>query len=152
YLSTLAATAGVLVGGQVNAQEPARLPTSATPTANQKLADAVASRLAGSGVTGSAELTVVAKEGVVTVTGMVKDAAQRQQIVREIQLTTGVTKTRDGLSVSTAVVPAQGMELPTIPSSARPTPAFGPVAAPPVAAVPPSTVYGGGPAIEPVPL
>lgn len=152
YLSTLAATAGVLAGGQAFAQEPARLPASTTPVmANQKLADTVASRLAASGVTGTAELTVVAKEGVVTITGAVKDAAQRQQIVREIQLTAGVTKIRDGMSVPATVIPAQGTELPAIPPTGRPTPAFGPVAAQPVAAIPPTMVYGG-PVIEPAPL
>jgi hypothetical protein len=153
YLSTLAAAAGMLVGGQALAAEPARLPASAAPpSANQKLADAVAGRLTAAGV--AADLTVIAQDGVVTLTGVVKDAAQRDRIVREAKQTQGVAKVRDGMSAPAAVTPAQGTELPTLPRSPLTAPAapiYGPVAQAPIVGTPPPLV-AAGPVVEPVPL
>jgi BON domain len=148
YLSTLAATAGVLVAGQ--AAEPARLPASTAPvTANQQLADAVAGRLATAAA--GADLTVIAQDGVVTLSGTVRDEAQRGRVIREVQGTKGVTLVRDAIAVPAAVTPAQGTAPATLPPTATPVPSFGPVMAAPTVATPPGGVYGA-PVVEPVPL
>jgi hypothetical protein len=143
YLSTLVAAAGVAVGSQALAGEPAQLPALAAPaSANQKLADTIVNRLAAAGLGASADVTIVAQDGAVTLSGTARDDAQRQQIVQLTKQIAGVKSARDGISVAT-ITPAQGTEIPA-------PPAFGPVIAAPMVAAPPAGI--GGPVVEPVPL
>ena len=152
YLSTLAATAGVLAGGQAYSQDPARLTNNTSPVStNQKLADTVAGRLTSSGVAAAADLTIVAKDGIVTLTGVARDADQRQQIIREVQRVSGVTKIRDGINTPAAITPVKATEVSSAPTGGMQVPAVGPIAAQPIVAIPP----GAGcpsPAIEPAPV
>lgn len=145
YLSTLAAAAGMAVG--TFAAEPARLPaTTATVSSNQQLANTIADTLVNLGVGDSADLTVIAEAGVVTVTGTAKDAEQRTQVLNAIQHIPGVAKIRDGINIASNVTPVQNIDIPGLPTAG---PSYGPLAAIPTAAVPPS---GSEPLVDPIPL
>jgi hypothetical protein len=141
-----AAALGVWVGGSAVAAEPARpAATKATasapssPAANQKLAGAVADRLTATGSFHGADLSLVTEGGVVTVTGMARDAAHKQAILQDIRVVPGVKMVRDGIKVG-GLMQAQA----TVP--------MGPLAAPPAVGVPPGAVGPDGPVIEPAPL
>ncbi|MBX3398305.1 MAG: BON domain-containing protein [Gemmataceae bacterium] len=137
FLSAVVAGSGLAAAG---AAEPAKLPQTATKTAassNQALADAVATQLTATGSAANADVSISCVDGVVTVTGTAKDSTTHGQIIDDIRRVVGVKKVRDGLSMpaTNLLVKAQ---------------AIGPVAAQPIAAVPPST--GGTPLVEPTPL
>jgi hypothetical protein len=152
YLSTLTAAAGFLVAGQSLAAEPARLPTTTAPlSVNQKLADTIAEQLGG--ITETSELTITAQDGVVTLSGVVRNDAHKHKIIREVELIPGVAMIRDGLSVSAELTPAQITDAPAaMPPSARQIlPSFGPVVQAPTVAIPPGDV-NASPVIEPVPV
>lgn len=137
FLSAVVAGSGLAAAG---AAEPAKLPQTATKTAassNQALADAVATQLTATGSAANADVSISCVDGVVTVTGTAKDSTTHGQIIDDIRRVAGVKKVRDGLSMpaTNLLVKAQ---------------AIGPVAAQPIAAVPPSS--GGTPLVEPTPL
>ncbi len=137
FLSAVVAGSGLAAAG---AAEPAKLPQTATKSAassNQALADAVATQLTATGSAANADVSISCVDGVVTVTGTAKDSTTHGQIIDDIRRVAGVKKVRDGLSMpaTNLLVKAQ---------------AIGPVAAQPIAAVPPSS--GGTPLVEPTPL
>ena len=129
-LFSVAAAAG-LSAGTAAAQQPAN--------PNQELANAVQSRLQATPGVAGADLTVLAQDGVVRVTGSTASAAQKDQLIGAIRTVRGITRIEDGIAVRTpGVIPAQ------FPAP----PAAGPIAPP----VPPSHLGGGNPVVEPVPL
>lgn len=136
-----AAALGVWFGGSAVAADKAKstttTPTKATTTtSNQKLAEAVADRLTSSGSASGADVSLVTEAGVVTATGMCRDAAQKQAILQDIRVVPGVKMVRDGIKVG-GFMQAQA----TIP--------MGPAANMPPVGVPPGAT---GPAIDPAPL
>jgi hypothetical protein len=131
-LFSFAAAAG-LSAGTAAAQQPAN--------PNQQLANAVQSRLQATPGVAGADLTVLAQDGVVRVTGSTASAAQKDQLIGAIRTVRGITRVEDGIAVRTpGVIPAQ-------------FPAPAPMAAGPIAPpVPPAHLGGGNPVVEPVPL
>jgi hypothetical protein len=119
------------------AEQPAPLPT-AVANPNQTLADNVAFRLRATNVADGAEVSIVAQEGAVTLTGSVKDSAQRDRIIREVRGITGVIVIRDGIRIGSGVMQVQ---------DARAFPA--PVPPMPLA---PNGPPPGDPLVEPCPL
>ena len=148
-LFTLAAAA--LAASAAPALEPIKLPSlkptkavaqpaeAAAPAsdagANQKLAEAVAARLAGTTVTEGADVSLVTDSGSVTVTGQCQSAAQKKAILEEIRVVSGVKLVKDGLAVG-GVRQVQG---------------FGPIAAQTPSAMPPSAMPSAGPAMPGAP-
>jgi len=132
-LFSLAAATGFWLSGPGIAQQPSKLPT-AVANPNQTLADNVVYRLRATSVAAGADLAVVAQDGTVTLTGTVKDAAQKEQIIHEVRDITGVVIIRDGLKTG-GIIQAQAPEANQIP---MPIPPIGP---------PPGT-----PIVEPAPL
>jgi hypothetical protein len=111
-------------------------PATATPADNQRLADAIVARLTATGSVAGADLSFHTEAGVVTVTGMCRDAAHKQAIMQDVRVVPGVKMVRDGVKVG-GVMQAQA----TVP--------MGPLANMPPVGVPPGAV---GPAVEPAPL
>ena len=132
-LLSLAAASSLAIPAAISAADPAPLPLSAAATnSNQQLADAVANRLRGSDAASGAQVNIVAQEGVVTLSGTVRDAAQKDRIVAEARGVAGVAILRDSLApVSTGIV-----QIGQPPAPVAPTP------------LPPQM----GPVVEPAPL
>lgn len=138
-----AAALGVWVGGSAVAADKAK-PTAAkpaktttvTPAVNQKLAEAIADRLTATGSAVGADVSLVTEGGVVTVTGMCRDAAQKQAVIQDVRVVPGVKMVRDGVKVG-GLMQAQA----TIP--------MGPAAHLPPVGVPPGAA---GPVFDPAPL
>jgi hypothetical protein len=145
-LFPLAAAAGFWLAGPAKAEQPATLPSSVSaPSANpnQALADAIAARLRATNVAAGADVAIVAQDGNVTLTGIVKDSDQKVRIVREVRGVSGVFVVRDGLKVigTGNVIQAQDPGIATAPVAPLP---LAPQGAP---------VYAGpGPIVEPAPL
>ncbi len=111
-LYSLATALGVWVGG-ASAAEPAKQPTTkaktstaapakstGTTASNQQLADAIATRLTSiPAAADMADVTVTTEDGVVTVAGSVKEAAQKKAILEAIRVVPGVKMVRDGIAV-----------------------------------------------------
>ncbi len=137
-LFSLAVAAGVT--GQVVASPPAPLPASATQTnPNQTLADDVAYRLRSTGNAAGADVSIVAREGTVTLSGHAKSADQKAKLVADVKAVAGVIIVRDNLRVPTAgIVQVQDAPLGLAPI------------APPLGAAPPPAA--GNPIVEPAPL
>jgi hypothetical protein len=108
---------------------------------NQSLADAVAQKVMMSATAQGADVSIVAKNGVVTVPGTCADAAQKAAVLKDVRTTAGVKMVKDGLTVG-AVQQVQA-------TNVQP---FGPVAAPVLLGQPPMAVPPGGAPGEPVPL
>jgi hypothetical protein len=141
-LFSLAVAAGIT--GQTFANPPAPLPVSATqPNPNQVLADDVAYRLRSSGNASGADISIVAQEGIVTLSGTAKDAAQKARIFADVKRVTGVIVVRDNVrALSTGVVQVQDPPVdlapvaptPLGPTGAPMTPTLAPPLAPPAGA------------------
>lgn len=116
---------------------------AAKPAGNQTLADAVAQKLTNGVAAQGADVSIVALDGVVTVTGTCKDAAQKAAVLKDIRTTAGVKLVKDGLAVG----PIQQVQSTSVPP-------IGPIAAPLAYGQPPAA--GGPPAgagmVEPIPL
>ncbi|MDB5307836.1 MAG: hypothetical protein JWO38_2038 [Gemmataceae bacterium] len=140
-LIPLAAAAGLWLPAAASAQQPAQLPLSAATTnPNQQLADAVAARLRTTDIVSGADVSIVAQEGTVYLTGTVRDAAQKDRLVAEVKTVTGVVVVRDSVGTfATGVVRVQN---PPIAAPVAPT-LLGPIA--------PSGPYGN-PVVEPAPV
>ena len=136
-----------LLGGVASAKEPAKSAKAppvaksadASPAANQQLAEAIGNRLTSTNVAQNADVSVVTDNGTVTVSGPCGSAAQRKAIIDEVRVVAGVKMVRDGMTVGSGVMQAQGV---------------GPLAAQPQFATPPN---GGGmamsgPLVEPAPV
>ncbi len=153
-LFSLAITAGL--SGSSIANPPAPLPVSATaPSANpnQTLADDVAYRLRSTGNAAGADVSIVAQQGTVTLSGTAKDAAQKALLVADAKSVTGVIIVRDNLrAIAAGVVQVQDPPIGLAPIA--PTP-LGPTGTPlnlqsPVS--PPLPLGAPTPLVEPVPL
>lgn len=123
-------------------QEPGRLPVASS---NQQLADAVAARLTADAAMKGADLSIIAMNGTITVTGTCKDAAQKTAILNQVRTTTGVSLVQDGLTAS-GIAQVQAQDAP---AALPPVGPRGPVASPIFSNIPPGA---GGPMIEPTPL
>ena len=95
-LAALAAAVGLWIPGASFAKDPKKDPAppaakSAAPTkSNQELAAAVAARLKASGVAKGARIHIETSDGVVELTGDVKSAAQKTQIIETVMSIPGV--------------------------------------------------------------
>ena len=141
-LYPLAAAAGLWLPSIGSAQQPApaRLPVAAA-NPNQVLADSVAAHLRASGVAANSDVSIVAQEGVVTLTGFAKDAAQKDRIATSAKAVKGVLVVRDVVNApARGIVQVQSAPLPLAPTGPVPT---GPIGA---------GIPGDGPFVEPVPL
>jgi hypothetical protein len=140
-LFSIALAAGI--SGPAFANPPAPLPVSATKTnPNQTLADDVAYRLRATGNATGADIAIDAREGIVTLSGTAKDAAQKARILADAKSVLGVIVLRDNIRTMTAGI-VQVQDLP--PLSPAPLAPIGPGF--PMA---PSPV--GNPIVEPAPL
>lgn len=130
-LFPLAAAAGLWVPATLTAQQPAN--------PNQQLADAVAGSLRGSDAVAGSTVSIVAQSGTVYLSGTVKDASQRDQLLARVKGVAGVVAVRDTLTgPNTGIVRVQE----TQPAPVQPMP-LAPNGGPP---------YLGGPIVEPAPL
>lgn len=156
-LKILAAAFGVSLAA-ASAAEPAKLKLPAVDTkttaqassqaGNQKLADAVAGKLAGTpAMQATTDLQLFTDGGAVTVTGTCKDEADKKAILKVVSTTDGVKLVKDGLKVSAGVKQTQAIAPPAGPRINAPV-------TPPPAPMPGGGVGGGagGPDIEPLPL
>lgn len=143
--------------GQAISAPPAAIPSpmpaskaSNKPNPNQTLADDVAYRLRSTGNAGGAEISIVAQEGTVTLTGTAKTADQKSRIIADAKSVTGVIIVRDNLRAQSAGV-VQVQDPPIGLAPVAPTP-LGPTGLPVglQPGMPPTP--GGGPIVEPVPL
>jgi hypothetical protein len=143
-LFSLAVAAGI-TGQATAANPPAPLPAPvAKVNPNQTLADDVAYKLRSTGNAAGADIGISAQEGIVTLSGTAKDAAQKAKLVADVKAVTGVVVVRDEIRALTpGVVQVQGPGL-------APLAPLGPTGAP-FGANPPA---GGGinPIVEPAPL
>jgi hypothetical protein len=114
------------------------------PAGNQVLADAVAQKLTSSVAAHGADVSIVAQDGVVTLTGTCKDSAQKAAVLQDVRTTAGVKLVKDGITVG-AVQQTQGISIPPV----------GPVAGPSMFGQPPMAggmMAGPGGMVEPMPL
>ena len=125
----LAAALGVWVGGSAVAADK---PATPAAVSNQKLAEAVASKLTTSPASQGADLSIETADGTVSVSGVCKDPAQKTALVTAIRTVPGVKLVKDGLTVG-GMTQAQAV----VPNGA---------------AVTPPGLPTGGPAVEPAPL
>lgn len=131
-LFPLAAAGGLWVTSTGVAQQPASLPIA---SANQQLADTVATRLRGTALVAGADISIVAQNGTVYLSGTVRDGSQKDRLIAEVKGVTGVVIVRDSIRTSTSgVVQVQN---PPITAPVAPTP-IGPV--------------GDNPIVEPAPV
>ncbi len=148
-LFSLALAAGL--SGSALANPPAPLPASASAPSvnpNQTLADAVALHLRATGNASGADVSIVAQEGVVTLTGTAKDATQKARIVADVKSVTGASVVRDNLRAgASGVIQVQDPPIGLAPIA--PTP-LGPTGVP--LGLPPLASGGGNPIVEPGPL
>lgn len=157
-LFSLAVVAGItgqaISNPPTSSTPPARLPVSATnpPKANpnQTLADEVAYRLRSSGNAAGADISIVAQEGIVTLSGTAKDATQKSKILADAKSVEGVVVVRDNIrTLSAGIVQVQDPPVSLPPISPGPLAPIGPGIG---FAPPPMPMGGGNPIVEPAPL
>ncbi len=149
-LFSLAVAAGI--SGPAYANPPAPLPVSAPkPNPNQALADEVASRLRSTGNAAGADVSVVAQEGIVTLTGVVKDAGQKARIIADAKSAKGVIVVRDGLRTLSAGI-LQVQDPPVDGSPLAPLAPLAPIGPALSAQTIPPAPIAVNPIVEPVPL
>jgi hypothetical protein len=148
-LFSLAVATGI--AGPSLASPPAQLPVSATKAnPNQTLADDVAYRLRSTGNAAGADVSIVAQEGIVTLGGTAKDAAQKARIVADAKGVTGVVIVRDEIrALSAGVVQVQDPPIGLAPVAPTPLGPSGLPLAAPLGPVGPAPV---NPIVEPIPL
>lgn len=147
-LFSIAVATGIT--GPAFASPPEPLPVSAAkPNPNQTLADDVAYRLRSTGNAAGADVSIVAQEGIVTLRGTAKDAAQKARIIADAKGVTGVIVVRDNVrTVNAGVVQVQDPPVGLAPVAPTPLGPSGlPLAAP---GNPP--VVPINPIVEPAPL
>jgi len=155
-LFSFAVAAGI--SGSALAGPPAALPASATsPNPNQTLADDVAYRLRSTGNASGADVSIVAQEGIVTLGGTAKDAAQKAQIIADVKSVNGVIVVRDNVrALNAGVVQVQDPPIGLAPIAPTPLgPTGAPMAAGPNLAAPLAPPAGAAPLnpiVEPTPL
>jgi hypothetical protein len=90
--------------------------TAPAPSANQATADAVASTLRASRVLSGCNIAIEARNGEVTLKGVVATAAQKAEAISRARVVGGVTMLYDGITVGDrSVQPAQYSEPPICP-------------------------------------
>ncbi len=118
-LLSLAAAAGVMLPAAAIAQQ-APVPIAAV-NPNQQLADAVAANLRGTNLVAGSNVQIVAQQGVVHLSGTVRDAAQKANLAAAVKSMAGVAEVREALSVPTsAVIQAQVRPAPVAPTPLPP--------------------------------
>lgn len=149
-LFSIAVAAGFT--GPAFANPPAVLPvTAAKANPNQSLADDVAYRLRSTGNASGADISIVAQEGIVTLSGTAKDAAQKARITADVKSVIGVIVVRDNVAAISAGI-VQVQEPPIGFAPVAPTP-LGPTGLPLGAGNPyPQPAIYGNPIVEPAPL
>jgi hypothetical protein len=144
-----------VLAGSISAAEPAKMPavkatdakTVKAAPGNQQLAESIYSKLTTTGSAFNADLSLSCTDGVVSLTGVCKDAETKSRIINDVRMVAGVAKVRDGLTVG--AIQQVRMQDANVPQSLPPVgPRVGPVATT-MTAMPPSA---SGPVIEPVPL
>jgi hypothetical protein len=130
-LFPLAAAAGFWFSGQSYAEQPAAVP-AAVANPNQTLADSVAYRLRATSVAAGADVNISAQEGVVSLTGLAKDAAQRDRIIAAVAEVRGVISVRNGIRVAGEVVQVQDPGALPAPVAPQPLAPLGPPPANPI--------------------
>ncbi|AWM38734.1 BON domain protein [Gemmata obscuriglobus] len=144
-LFSLAVAAGF--AGQTLATPPAALPAVAAVNPNQTLADDVATRIRSGGNATGADVAIVAQDGIVTLSGLAKDAAQKAKLVADAKSVTGVVVVRDNMrSIATGVVQVQDPPIGLAPVAPTPLGLTGAPLAPAPGPV------GFNPIVEPAPL
>ncbi len=150
-LFSLAVSAGMAIPAFAN--PPAPLPASATKiNPNQTLADDVAVRLRSLGNVAGADVSIVAQEGTITLSGTAKNPAQRARIIADAKTVTGVIIVRDTILV---LASGQEQDVPTglPPVSPSPLSPIGPALGEPIPVSSGLGVGGpGNPLVEPAPL
>jgi hypothetical protein len=122
-LFSLAAAVGLgLAAGSVNADQPA--PTYSS-VSNQKMADEVAARIRKSGMSAGAKVSVNAQNGVVELSGEVRNQKQAEQIVGQIFLVPGVVKVQTSLVLSSGTDVRQAQAAEPAPMIIAPSPLQG---------------------------
>jgi hypothetical protein len=153
-LLSLVASAGIAIPAVAN--PPAPLPVSATKiNPNQTLADDVAYRLRSTGNTGGADISIVAQDGTVTLSGTAKDAAQKAILVAAAKGVTGVIVVRDNIRVTNAgILQVQDPPVGLPPLTPAPLSPIGPGFGDSLGGAPPMPVAPGmaNPIVEPAPL
>lgn len=98
----LAAAAGLCLASLGYAQQPQTRMSApqAAVSADQKIADAVASKIAGMPSLSGLTIQVACEKGVVEVSGVVGDASQHSAVVHAARSTKGVAQVRDAVKVS----------------------------------------------------
>jgi hypothetical protein len=123
---------------------PAAVSAADKPVGNQTLADAVAQKIMTTATAQGADVSIVAQDGVVTLTGSCKDAAQKAAVIQDVRTTAGVKLVKDGIVVG-SIQQTQGISIPQV----------GPVAGPAMFGQPPMPAGPGGVppgVVEPIPL
>jgi hypothetical protein len=138
--------------------EPGRLSFQQQPaiSSNQQLADAVGERLRGNANLRHYRVDVTVNAGQAELTGVVADAAQRDEVVRTVLAAPGIERLRDNLTVQpvSATAPAQ-----LVPVQARVPEGVPPPVGPPPGGMPPEPlpIYqthpgAPNPSLQPPPL
>lgn len=151
-LFSVAVAAGIT--GPAFAGPPAALPAApAKVNPNQTLADDVAYRLRSTGSATGADVGIVAQDGIVTLSGTAKDAAQKARIAADVKSVTGVIVVRDEVrAVAAGVVQVQNPPIAAAPVAPLP---LGPAGLPLAAGNPIPHHHGAvpvNPIVEPIPL
>jgi hypothetical protein len=89
--------------------EPSPLPIQPT---NHQMADNIAASLRQSGLLQRYDVDIQFRDGVAELTGSVTDAAQHDEMLRQVRNVPGVQRVVDRLSVAGAIVPVQAGGLP----------------------------------------
>jgi hypothetical protein len=149
----VAAALGLCAAHLLPAQEPGPLglESAAPRSANQQLADAVATQLRQGGRLQRYSIDIVCREGLVEVTGMVADPAQREEALRIVQGVPGVERVLDRLTLS-AGGPVEQAQAGTPPAPLRGSLRQGQEVTPPRPTNGTGNGTGTGPAPEPVPI
>jgi hypothetical protein len=132
-LFPIAAAAGLWLSGPAIAQQPVNTATASVNT-NQILAETLVTRLRAANVATGADIAIVTQDGTVTITGTVRDTAQKERVIRVVRETASVVMVRDGLKVG-GIIQVQGPEFAQIPLP-----------------IPPAGPAPMGPIVEPAPL
>jgi hypothetical protein len=140
-LFPLAAAFGLWVGGSAWADAPKPM----SKEDNQKLADAVATKLKTSGVTKGAKVEISTQDGVVDLSGSCPSQAQHQDILKALMTVKGVRRIESGIKVEGEIAPV------AMPPAMMPVPASGFNPVPMQMPVKPAAGMEPG-ANEPVPL
>ncbi len=135
--------------GSAFANPPAPLPVSATNSnPNQTLADDVAYRLRSTGNAAGADVSIEAREGIVTLAGSARNVTQKAKIVADARGVKGVVIVRDSIRIQTTGV-VQVQDPPVGLGQLSPAP-LAPIG--PGLALPQAPAAVGTPIVEPAPL